>query len=152
MRLFASSTACPLQKHQLAPVSQCTGSCGPGQCLKEAAAEASDSTIELLLGLWFVLVLYIGAGVAWGRHRRVRSRVTKAPAAATAAGGLGARLMGDHPHFTLWLELGGLVIDGVHFSLSMLGVRLPGSTKRAEGREGLLRVRMAAAGRYCTLT
>ena len=95
----------------------CTGQCQPGECLAQAAAEASNTGILLVILLWCAGTAYIGVGVALGR----RQGRTTGPAVGAARGSKEAavaRLLGSHLHWTQWVQCAALVEDGVAFSMA----------------------------------
>eukprot|EP01043_Picozoa_sp_COSAG02_P007552 COSAG02_NODE_228_length_28131_cov_25.387093_2_plen_444_part_00 len=95
----------------------CTGHCKPGECLAQAAAEASSTGVLLVLLLWCAGTAYAGGGVALGRRN---GRATTPAVARSSKGAAVARLLGAHPHWSRWVECAALVEDGVAFSIARL--------------------------------
>ena len=97
----------------------CTGHCQPGECLAQAAAEASNTGMLLFILLWCAGTVYIGGGVALGR-RNGRTTAAAVDSARSSSGAALAKLLGAHPHWLRWVDCAALVADGAAWSAGRL--------------------------------
>lgn len=115
----------------------CTGDCQPGECLTQAASEASDNGLLLAILLWFAGTAYVGGGVAWGRRQGRTSSSSAADSGGNSSRAAATRkianVVGAHPHWQRWVELAALVEDGVAFSAAVTLRRGDGGRRRGGG-------------------